>query len=236
MRLVKVEFMAIDINNYLVPAGLGENIRMENVVPPNFVTSFAQDVQQARFVKHFTNAQCARSPIQPSDASLFTSVLEDSRCRAWPPSSPRSWPPAVAPRRRRSARISPSSARPNAGSGTPCRSCSPGCARSWHVSSSPWSGRARSAARWSSTAGSGSAASKLCDLRSGSQKDSAPSYGLRVRDVSQLEADLTAEPVDIAVLVTPAELGAGSGRAPGRPRTRDLNFAPVYFRCPNRSS
>ncbi|MEO8031889.1 MAG: redox-sensing transcriptional repressor Rex [Gemmatimonadota bacterium] len=54
--------------------------------------------------------------------------------------------------------------------------------------------------------------------------------GLRVRDVSQLEADLKAEPVDIAVLVTPADSAqAVAGRLAALGVRAILNFAPVQL-------
>ena len=56
---------------------------------------------------------------------------------------------------------------------------------------------------------------------------------MRVRDVSQLEADLTAEPVDIAVLVTPAESAQGvAERLAGLGVRAILNFAPVQLSLP----
>jgi redox-sensing transcriptional repressor len=57
--------------------------------------------------------------------------------------------------------------------------------------------------------------------------------GLRVRDVSQLETDLSAEPVDIAVLVTPAESAQGvAERLAGLGVRAILNFAPVQLSLP----
>jgi redox-sensing transcriptional repressor len=57
--------------------------------------------------------------------------------------------------------------------------------------------------------------------------------GLRVRDVSQLETDLSAEPVDIAVLVTPADSAQGvAERLAGLGVRAILNFAPVQLSLP----
>ena len=57
--------------------------------------------------------------------------------------------------------------------------------------------------------------------------------GVTVRDVSQLEADLTSEPVDIAVLVTPAESAQNVAERLATLGVRAiLNFAPVQLTLP----
>ncbi|HTO73923.1 MAG TPA: redox-sensing transcriptional repressor Rex [Gemmatimonadales bacterium] len=57
--------------------------------------------------------------------------------------------------------------------------------------------------------------------------------GVTVRDVTQLESDLTAEPVDIAVLVTPAESAQSVAERLANLGVRAiLNFAPVQLTLP----
>lgn len=57
---------------------------------------------------------------------------------------------------------------------------------------------------------------------------------LRVRDVNQLDADLRAEPVDIAVLAVPAESAQAMGTRLAELGVRAiLNFAPVQLSLPD---
>lgn len=65
------------------------------------------------------------------------------------------------------------------------------------------------------------------------KKIGVPWNGLLVRDVSQLEQDLAREPMDIAILTTPAAAAPGVSERLVRAGVRAiLNFAPVQLEVP----